>query len=60
MTASEIDNFNELLSQAELNAETEWEADFTSSMRVRYRRWGGETYISSRQLELLERLGDVL
>jgi hypothetical protein len=60
MTANEIDNFNELLSHAEINAETEWEMDFTASMRARYRKWHEETYVSAKQLEQLERLADVL
>jgi hypothetical protein len=59
MTASEIDNFNDLLSQAEINAEDEWSLDFTGSMRMRYKKWGDDTYVSSKQLEQLERLANV-
>ena len=59
MTANEIENFNDLLSQAELNAEDEWSLEFTGSMRMRYKKWGPETYVSAKQLKQLERLADV-
>ena len=59
MTANDIDNFNDLLSQAELNAETEWALDFTASMRMRYKRWGPQTFVSDKQLTQLEKLANV-
>jgi hypothetical protein len=60
MTAEEIDNFKELLSTAETNAKSDWEYDFVASMIARYRRWDKQMFVSSKQLEQLERLaGDV-
>ena len=59
MTANEIDNFDELLTCAEDAASTDWEMDFTSSMRIRYKKWGDRMFVSEKQLEQLERMANV-
>jgi hypothetical protein len=56
MTASEIDGFNDLLSDAEDGAKSDWEHDFIASMKARYARWEGQMFISPKQLATLEKL----
>ena len=56
MTANEIEDFDELLVCAEDAAHTDWEMDFTRSMRMRYKKWGAQMFISVAQLEQLKKL----
>jgi hypothetical protein len=59
MTASEIEDFNDLLSDAEMNASTDWELEFTGSMRAHYKKYGDDTYVSAKQLHHLEKIANV-
>jgi len=58
MTANEIDNFNDLLSDAENGAKTEWEMEFISGIQVKYAQWGDRMFVSDKQLAILERMAE--
>ena len=52
------EEFESLLSDAEINASSEWEMEFVADMRDRYEEYGTGMYLSDRQLEILERLAN--
>lgn len=56
MKAKDIDEFETLLDDAEGNANSDWEMSFTADMRERYEDYGGEMFVSEKQLEYLERI----
>lgn len=56
MQVSEIEDFEEILERAELNADTDREIDFIDSLRGRLEAYGEKIYISEKQLEWLERI----
>ena len=56
MKAHEIDNFDELLADAESSAKTEWEMDFIADIMDRYDQYEENFIISEKQLEILERI----
>jgi hypothetical protein len=59
MTVGDLEtDFDQLLRDAELNANPEWEADFVAGLRRQYERWGDRMYISERQLEVLRGMAD--
>jgi hypothetical protein len=56
MQAKEIEDFEELLEAAELNAISDWDMEFAADMRSRYFKYKEETYVSENQLQHLERI----
>jgi hypothetical protein len=56
MKAYEIDNFDELLDDAESQASTDWEMDFVNDMRDKYDQYSDEMFVSEAQLEKLEKI----
>jgi len=56
MQAHEIDNFETLLEEAERGAVTEWEMGFVADMIDKYGEYDEATYVSDKQLEILQRL----
>jgi hypothetical protein len=58
MKAKEIDDFDDILDQAEANANSDWEMNFTADMREKYEDYGGEMFVSEKQLEHLERIAE--
>jgi hypothetical protein len=56
MQAHEIDNFETLLEEAERGAVTEWEMAFVADMIDKYGEYDEATYVSDKQLEILQRL----
>lgn len=56
MFAYDIENFEDILEQAELNAKSEWEIEFVESMRERYTKFKNSALVSEKQLEILERI----
>ena len=48
--------FDDLLLTAEQCCETDWEAQFVSDMKSRYERFAGQTYISEKQQDTLEKI----
>jgi len=48
--------FDRLLLDAERGARGAWEQDFVSSLVVRFEEHKSQTYLSSRQVEVLERI----
>jgi hypothetical protein len=58
MKASEIDDFDNLLDDAEGNANSDWEMEFTSNIREKYDQYKGDMFVSEKQLEHLERIAE--
>jgi hypothetical protein len=56
MKAEDIGGFENILSQAEINAKTDWEMDFVSDMLEKYDEYENDMYVSERQLEILEKI----
>lgn len=56
MHAHEIDNFEELLEHAESEANSDFAMGFISGMKEKYEKFGENTYVSEKQLALLERI----
>lgn len=56
MNVYEIDDFDQILEEAEDQAKTEWEIKFVSDIRDKLDEYGEETLISERQLEVLTRI----
>lgn len=56
MKAKEIDDFETLLDDAEGNANSDWEMNFTADMREKFEDYGGEMFVSEKQLEWLEKI----
>ena len=56
MKAYEIDNFYELLDEAESQASNDWEIDFVNDMRDKYDQYSDEMFVSEAQLEKLEKI----
>ena len=56
MKANEIDDFEDLLDQAEGNANSDWEMEFTSNIREKFDQYKGEMFVSEKQLEHLEKI----
>ena len=54
MKAHEIDNYEELLEEAESQASNDWEFDFVSDMKEKFDQYGDNTFVSDAQLEKLE------
>lgn len=56
MTNTEAEKYEELLSDAEGQAETDWEVTFVNDMRDRFDQYGSDTYVSDKQRERLEKI----
>jgi len=54
MKAQEIDNYEELLEEADIKASNDWEMDFVSDLKEKFEQYGDDTYVSEAQLEKLE------
>ena len=54
MKAQEIDNYEELLEEADIKASNDWEMDFVSDLKEKFEQYGDDTYVSDAQLEKLE------
>lgn len=50
--------FERLLIDAERRASTNWEEDFTSSLRFRFERHGVEMFLTGKQVEQIERIAN--
>jgi len=50
------ETYEELLSDAEGQAETDWEVKFVNDMRERFDKYGPDAYVSDRQRERLEKI----
>jgi len=48
MIAGDIDNYADLLEQAELNAKNDWEMDFVFDLMNKFDEYGDDTYVSDR------------
>ena len=58
MKAEDIEEFEELLNDAERWAFVEWDMNFVADIRDKYGQYGAHTYISEAQLEQLERIAN--
>ena len=56
MKVKDIENFDELLDDAEANAKAKWDMDFLGEIRDKYDEFEEEMYISASQLEQIERI----
>lgn len=52
----EDDEFETLLSDAEMNAANDWEEQFVSDLRDKFEQYGRRMYLSENQREHLERI----
>ena len=50
--------FEELLEEAESNAESGWDTEFTEDMRERFDEYGEDMFLSDAQREQLERIAN--
>lgn len=51
-----VEQFAVLLADAEDNAETDWEIQFTTDIRDQFKRYGAHTYLSDAQLQSLNKI----
>jgi len=58
MKVSDINNFDILIEDAELQAETDFEFDFVSDIRDRYDEYDDDCFISEKQLSILESIAN--
>lgn len=56
MQARDIEDFDDMLIDAELNAANDWEMDFTADLRSKYQIYGEKTFVSEKQLDQLQRI----
>ncbi len=56
MKAEDIEDFEDLLEDAENNAISDWDMRFVADIKEKYDDQGGDAVISMRQLEQLERI----
>jgi len=52
----EVSEFEALLADAEANAVTDWEMEFVSDINDKFEKYGDKMYISTEQIETLERI----
>ena len=50
--------YQEVLDDAERNAETEWEVQFIEDMKAKFERFGMEAYLTNNMKDHLERLAN--
>ena len=53
---SDDDEFEELLESADSNASTEWEMQFVDDIRERSEKYGGDMFVSEKQIATLEKI----
>lgn len=53
-----VEEFMSLLGTAEMNASGVWDEEFTADMRANFKRYGVHTYLSTAQLDQLERIAN--
>ena len=58
MKAKEVEDFDEILSQAEMNASTGFECDFVNDIREKYDNYESEMFISEKQISTLEKIAN--
>lgn len=58
MKAEDIDDYEDLLDDAEDHAESVWENDFVADMRDRYEQYGDSTFVSYEQLDKLREIAE--
>ena len=51
-----VDEFENLLEDADSNAGNQWELEFVSDINERFEKYGGDTFISKKQIEILNRI----
>lgn len=51
-----IEEFEELLADAERSADNGWEIDFVESIRERYTKYGPDFFLSDKQVTVLNRI----
>lgn len=52
----DLEDFEQLLKDAESQAESEWEQDFVGDISERYEEHGGSMFITDKQIAALERI----
>ena len=52
----EIEEFEDLLEDADSNAGNEWERQFVDGIRGRFEKYGGDTFVSEKQIATLEKI----
>ena len=52
----DLSEFEDLLADAQANAETQWEMDFVDELTERHNTYGDATYLSEKQLDILEQI----
>ena len=55
----DVSEFEELLEAAEAESSTAWEMEFLDGVRNRYEKYHDGTYISEKQIEILERIAKI-
>jgi len=56
MKVEDIADFEELLDDAERQAKTDWAMGFVVDMQESYDSYGGDTYVSEKQLAVLRKI----
>lgn len=52
----DLSDFEQLLRDAESQAKSEWEQEFVSDVYQRFELYGPSTFVSDKQIEILERI----
>ena len=52
----DISEFEDLLEDADSNAGNEWEREFVDGIRKRFEKYGGDMFVSEKQLATLEKI----
>jgi hypothetical protein len=52
------DEFEEILDDAEMNAANDWEEEFVSDIKLKFKQYGIRMFISERQIEIIERIAN--
>lgn len=50
------DEFEEILDDAEMSAANDWEEEFVSDIKLKFKQYGIRMFISERQIEIIERI----
>ena len=53
---SDMSEFEDLLEDADSNAGNEWEMTFVDDINKRFEQYGGDTFVSEKQIEILNRI----
>ena len=52
----DLEDFETLLRDAESQAKSEWAQEFVGDIQQRYEQYGGDMFLSQKQIEHLERI----